>query len=266
MNIDFEVATPEIKATIQYDFEEQVEKCREIFQRLSAVDISGEVQKKQGLTYLPWAAAERILMTEYPGFVRHIYWFNNGGRWYPYFSDETGYMVKVGLTIEGIHKAEMLPVWDGRPPKSTENPTSMDINTALKRCGVKAAALWGLGLNIFIGEDLIERTQINTSSPPQPPYTGAKKKLRMISKEQQEEIEYLLAEQGIASLTKFAELHEDWSGFTHALGKKSKKQIPTDIKSFSQPQQEWYFRQVQDLAAYSEEMAAWLIDKLKVFH
>ncbi len=46
--------------------EQRKNKCAEIWQTLSAVDVSAHVEKRAGLSYLSWAWAWGVLMEHYP--------------------------------------------------------------------------------------------------------------------------------------------------------------------------------------------------------
>lgn len=211
----FQMASPAI-VEADYSPEDKENICRDIFERLSAIDISEVTEKKQGLTYLPWAPAERILLTEFPDFTSHIYWFKHADDWHPCFRDETGYMVKVGLTIRGVHRAEMLPVWEGRPPKSIEQPSSMDINTAIKRCGVKAAARRGLGLNLYAGEDL-PPDKVETASREQQRESITVEQIKLIEQQADaERIDKYLQTKSYMSLADLSFLEAQ--GIIHKLG------------------------------------------------
>lgn len=76
----------------------------------------------------------------------------------PYLRTETGYFVRVSVTMFGRTTSEWLAVMDSKN-KALLNPTATDINKALKRCYVKALALHGLGLFLYVGEDLPEDIQ-----------------------------------------------------------------------------------------------------------
>ena len=133
------------------------------FEELYQIDVSERIEKKGDLSYLSWAwawaemkkvdANAKVIVHEFPHYE------NVGDQVVeivkPYLQDKGGAMVKVSVTINGHTETEWLPVMDNRNKSITE-PTSMDINTAHKRCFVKALALHGLGLYIYAGEDLPE--------------------------------------------------------------------------------------------------------------
>lgn len=123
---------------------------------LSAIDVSGRIEKKNGLSYLSWAWAWAELKKHFPDawFRKHE---GHGG--FPCFYDPQGYAfvkVSIGLDHTGSHEVtEMLPVLDHRN-KPIQAPTSFDVNSAIQRCLTKAIAYHGLGHYIYAGEDMPE--------------------------------------------------------------------------------------------------------------
>ena len=87
----------------------------------------------------------------------------------PYQKTELGYMVWTEITIEGVSKKMWLPVMDSHNEAMLDKPRVIktkkgeftvdsadmnDINKAIMRCLVKNLAMFGLGLNVYDGEDL----------------------------------------------------------------------------------------------------------------
>jgi len=135
------------------------------YKELSKVDTSKMTEKKNGLTYLTWSKAFDKLLEAFPEATYKILKFEGK----PYFMDESGAMVFTEMTIEGITREMFLPVLDGanKPmkkesykyttrygEKSCEAINMFDVNKALMRCLVKNMAVFGLGLNVYAGEDL----------------------------------------------------------------------------------------------------------------
>lgn len=120
--------------------------------KLSSVDVSGKIEHKGKFSYVSWAWAWTFVKTYYPN-VNFRYIDNRDGL--NYHHDGRYAWVKVGVTINDIEHIEQLPVLNhtNRPIKLNEI-TSFDVNTALKRCLVKAIALHGLGVSLYAGEDL----------------------------------------------------------------------------------------------------------------
>lgn len=123
-----------------------------VFETLSKIDISNKVEKKGKLTYLSWAWAWAEVKKIYPDANFTIYHNKDGLN---YFHDGLTAWVEVGVTIEGQEIIEHLPVMDYRMKSLTlDKVTSFDVNTAIRRCMCKAIALHGLGLHLYIGEDI----------------------------------------------------------------------------------------------------------------
>lgn len=139
------------------------------FEELYRLDVSGHVEKKGKLSYLSWAWGwaemkkadpnAKVLVHEFPEYiavgdtVQTIF--------KPYLKDSSGAWVKVSVTMNDITESEFLPIMDMRN-QSIQEPNSMDINKSIKRCFVKALALHGLGLFLYVGDDLPE------AEPPKP--------------------------------------------------------------------------------------------------
>lgn len=150
---------------------------KSVFSVLSKIDCAAKTEKRGSFTYLSWAWAWGIVKAHYPTATYEKRRFDNGR---PYCFDEfLGYLVETTVTIEGETLEMQLPVMDGANKaqknvdyaykvkeyvggkwsgkyidKPVEAATMFDINTALMRCLVKNLAMFGLGLNIYAGEDL----------------------------------------------------------------------------------------------------------------
>lgn len=150
------------------------EKRKEIFEKLSSIKLDNYIKHKkvreQGkeryLNYISWATAWKLVCKEYPGATfRHVYWEDK-----PYLYDKNlGYLVGIEVDIDGEVLTSYLPVMDGQNRAMKDAPytyrtstgekhvnqaTFFDINTAWQRCLVKTLALFGLGIDLYTGEDL----------------------------------------------------------------------------------------------------------------
>lgn len=137
------------------------EQKNEVFQTLHGTSVSQFVEKKQGLSYLSWAVAWAMLMEKYP---------NATYEQLPYeYNPDLGFMVHTRITIEGSTREMWLPVMDDKNKamktipyeyqtktgkKVVEAATMTDINNSYMRCLVKNIAMFGLGLDVYIGEDI----------------------------------------------------------------------------------------------------------------
>lgn len=120
---------------------------------LRNVDVSDKVEKKNGLSYLSWAWAVDTLLQRDP----QATW--SYGQ--PVMFGET---VMVFCTVNAFGKSmtAQLPVMDYRN-KAIPNPDAFAVNTAMQRCLAKAIALHGLGLSLYVGEDLWDDVDIDPS-------------------------------------------------------------------------------------------------------
>ena len=151
-----------------------------IWSRLSKVDIDGYVEKKptsNDMKYLSWMAAWKLVNEQFPDDVSFQIKEWDGK---PYLVDEPlGIMVQTSITIAGITRSQHLFVMDsknkaqrtvpytiqkkGRDGKITdivvEAATMFDINTAIMRCLAKNLAIFGLGYELYLGEDIMKYLQ-----------------------------------------------------------------------------------------------------------
>ena len=130
------------------------------FVKLSKVEIKGKIEKKGNFDYLSWATAWTLLQVEYPGSQRKIYkrHFENGDI-LNYFDDGKTCWVSVGIVVNGVEHIDELPITDFRnTPIRVEKVTSFDVNTTIQRATAKAIAMHGLGLQLWVGEDIVNVT------------------------------------------------------------------------------------------------------------
>ena len=142
-------------------------KTIDAFNTLNGVDCSGHVEKKNGMSYLPWAWAWAELKKRYPDSYYTIY-EGDGGRLY--HTDGRTCWVKTGVTLvdgdKKLEHIEYLPVMDMRNRSiPADAVTSTDANKAVQRSLTKACARHGLGLYVYAGEALPEDAQ----GEPDPP-------------------------------------------------------------------------------------------------
>ena len=160
------------------------EKRAIMFEALSALNLNEFVEKRNDLTYLPWSDCFDVLRSVYPSATYKVIKNSEG---LPYFADQsTGIMVFSEITIDGITSECFLPVmdyknqamklapytyqvWDSNKKayvdKNVEAATMFDINKTIWRCLVKNVAIaTGIGLYIFKGEDVPEKSNEDTAS------------------------------------------------------------------------------------------------------
>ena len=161
--------------------EEDVKKAGELFRYFNTLDVTGHIEKKNGLSYLSWPFAVQEARRKCPDFSFSIQTFNG----YPYqFDPKTGYMVYTTVTMGGVTIPMWLPVMDSSnkamkdvpyeyevydkfkkqyTKKKVEAATMFEINKTIMRCLVKNMAMFGLGLHIYAGEDLPETVELYDS-------------------------------------------------------------------------------------------------------
>ena len=130
---------------------------KSVFQTLNEYDISEHLKKKDKIISLPWSKAWMILKTLYPDSQVEV--IENAGfdsdDVVRYFTDGKTAWVKVAITIKGHTETESLAIMDFRNKSiPVANITSADVEKSIKRCMVKCAALHGLGLSLWTGEEL----------------------------------------------------------------------------------------------------------------
>lgn len=120
---------------------------KEIWEQLSAVDVTPFVENKNGLSYLSWANAWGLLMDIYPDASFEV--LHRDER------DDGTVTVKTSVTVQNgdksVTRSMWLPVMDYKN-KPVVNPNARDISDNTMRCLVKNIALFGLGLSLYRGE------------------------------------------------------------------------------------------------------------------
>lgn len=118
-----------------------------VWAKLSAIDCSGKIEKRGNLSYLSWAWAWGILLSNYPDSQHECLPDDR--------HDDGTVMVNCAITVDGITRKMWLPVMDNRNNAIT-NPNARQISDARMRCMAKCIAMHGLGHYIYAGEDLPE--------------------------------------------------------------------------------------------------------------
>lgn len=148
---------PTFEELYQRDIKKYVEKLRKTYK-----DKRTGQEKYFELSYLSWAYGHREMKRIDPNAKEEVVEFpmvvqghKIEGVTVPYLHTPQGYFVKCNVTINDRTESEWLPVLDNSN-RPIDNPTSFQINTSHKRCFVKALAKHGLGLYLYVGEDLPE--------------------------------------------------------------------------------------------------------------
>lgn len=127
------------------------------FEELAAIDVSAHVEKKNGLSYLSWSWAWSEFKKACADATYEIkHWDGK-----PYMHDTgVGFLVETKVTANGETHEMWLPVMDYRN-KAIQEANMMDINKTIMRCLVKNLAMFGLGMNLYAGEDLPQQVNEN---------------------------------------------------------------------------------------------------------
>ncbi len=124
---------------------------------LNSIDISKDVREKNGKKYLPWSAAWTYVKTYYPDAVYNVVKTDSGQL---YHTDGKTCYVETSVTIANETQSEQLAVFDYRnQPIAADAVTYMDVQKSLKRCLAKNCALFGLGLSLWLGEELSDNAK-----------------------------------------------------------------------------------------------------------
>jgi hypothetical protein len=111
--------------------------------KLSRKDVSAGIEQKGGLSYISWAYAWNALAEEYPD---STYYFGE-----PITFPDGTMMVKAGVNVCGINYEMQLPCMDHRN-KAVSNPDARLISDNQMRALVKAIAMTGCGIGLYLGD------------------------------------------------------------------------------------------------------------------
>ena len=127
---------------------------KSVFETLSSINVNDKVEKKNNLSYLPWAWAWGETKKHYPSATYTVMRLPLTDK--PYFTDtDLGIMVMTSVTIDTQTLEMWLPGLDYRNKAiSIDKATMFDVNTSLMRCLTKNLAMFRLGHYIYAGEDI----------------------------------------------------------------------------------------------------------------
>ena len=124
---------------------------KELFSSMYMLDLTGKVEKDyKGLSYISWANAYKLAMEQDPQMTFEVLEDGDG---FPLFSKGDCHIVKTSVTMFGETKKMFLPVMDNKK-NAVKVPDSRDVTDSIMRCLVKNIALFGIGLSLYVGEDL----------------------------------------------------------------------------------------------------------------
>lgn len=126
---------------------------KEIFEELYSINISPHIEKDyKGLSYLSWATAYKLAMDKDPSMTYEIVQDTDG---MPFFSRGNVHIVKTRVQMFGETKEMFLPIMDNKH-NSVDKPNSRQVNDNIMRCLAKNIAMFGIGLPLYVGEDLAQ--------------------------------------------------------------------------------------------------------------
>lgn len=124
---------------------------KEMFDSMYMLNLTGKVEKDyKGLNYISWANAYKLAMEQDPQMTFEVLEDADG---FPLFSKGDCHIVKTAVTMFGETKKMFLPVMDNKKT-AVKVPDSRDVTDSIMRCLVKNIALFGIGLSLYVGEDL----------------------------------------------------------------------------------------------------------------
>ena len=142
------------------------------FTELYNIDVHGKIKQKNGLNYVPWAAAWAELQNIHPDADYDIagQTFNTTEtidgktkttsyirKW---FDDGKSGWVEVTVTVGDVAHTVILPIMDLRNKSiPANNITVLEANKAIMRALTKACAMHGMGLYVYEGEEFSEETK-----------------------------------------------------------------------------------------------------------
>ena len=122
----------------------------ERFKELYSLDILDLTELKGKLTYMSWATSWRLLKEQDPNATYEIMENVNGGH---EFKAGSGWIVKTKVTAFGMTLPMSLGIMDNRNDSISEIDCR-DVMDSVMRCLAKNIGMFGIGLPLYIGEDL----------------------------------------------------------------------------------------------------------------
>ena len=144
---------------------------KNVYTHLKGLDIKDIIETKDmgrfKPRYLSWTHVWEMLLQNYPDFdvlYTPLPPCEDG-------SQAVACTITIPLGDHTLRRSEQLYVMDNRH-NAVVNPNSKDINTTQKRCFVKCAALFGLGIQLYTGEDIPD---VESKAQPKPVPVAAPK-------------------------------------------------------------------------------------------
>lgn len=149
--------------------------AKDFFSVLSSIDCAKYVQKRNGLDYIPWAVAWKLLKQSFP---ESTYTVIKNAQGLNYHHDGSTAWVEVQLSLvvrddygcaHTYETTEMLAVMDySKRSIPVDKLRSTDVINTLQRCLVKACARMGLGINVYGALDMDDLPEEEHASKTEP--------------------------------------------------------------------------------------------------
>ena len=154
---------------------------KNVYTHLKGLDIKDIIETKDmgrfKPRYLSWTHVWEMLLQNYPDFdvlYTPLPPCEDG-------SQAVACTITIPLGDHTLRRSEQLYVMDNRH-NAVVNPNSKDINTTQKRCFVKCAALFGLGIQLYTGEDIPDVDAKPEQAPKATPKAAPKEAAKPIPK------------------------------------------------------------------------------------
>ncbi|MBR8750412.1 hypothetical protein IX317_002134 [Fusobacterium sp. DD29] len=145
----------------------------EKFDELYKIDLQNKIEQDyKGLNYLSWATAYKLAMEKDPTMKYEILEDQDG---IPFFSRGKVHIVKTIVTMFGESKAMILPIMDNKH-NAVDTPNARQVNDNIMRCLAKNIAMFGIGLPLYVGEDLKQFDEDQPVKQPDKPSKSSKSK------------------------------------------------------------------------------------------
>lgn len=122
----------------------------ERFKELYSLDIMALTEKKGQLTYMSWSNAWKLLKEQDPNATFEIMENADGGH---EFKAGSGWIVKTKVSAFGMTLPMSLGIMDNRN-NSVDEIDCRGVMDSVMRCLAKNIAMFGIGLPLYVGEDL----------------------------------------------------------------------------------------------------------------
>ena len=132
----------------------------ELDNQLKAFEINCDsfLEKKNGMNYLSWSVAWGEFKKVHPKATYNIKKNSDG---IPLFGNpDIGYMVFTDVTVDEVTHEMWLHIMDFKN-NAMKNPDMKNINKTVMRCLTKNLAMFGLGINVYQGEDFPDENDVD---------------------------------------------------------------------------------------------------------